>query len=252
MNTDRVAIRQAGPEDAPRVLEFIRELAEYERLSDKVTAEPADIAGALSDGRVGVILALVDGEPAGFALYFFNFSTFVGRSGLYLEDLFVQPAHRGLGIGRRLLESLAAIALDHGAERMDWAVLDWNAPAIAFYERLGATHQDDWLPFRLEGEPLKRLAMPAMQSDYIMSEDNLEELLSRLNAEIGSGEGLSADQRAALAKMHESIEAALASPASAADPVEVMRAYVEELEDSHPTLTLTLGRIMDALNKMGI
>ena len=245
-------IRAAGPDAAGQVLDFIRELAEYERLSARVTAGPEDIAGALSDGRVGVLFALVDGEPAGFALYFFNFSTFVGRSGLYLEDLFVQPAHRGLGLGRRLLESLAATALEHGAERMDWAVLDWNAPAIAFYERLGATHQDDWLPFRLEGEPLKRLAQPAMQSDQNMSEDNLEELLARLNAEIGSGEGLSADQRAALEKIHAAVEQALASPAGGADPVEGMRAYVEELEESHPTLTLTLGRIMDALNKMGI
>lgn len=158
-------IRPAGFNDADVVIQFIRELAEYERLADQVSADAADIARALDDGRIAVLLAEVDGEPAGFALYFFNFSTFIGRSGLYLEDLFVRPRYRGLGLGRRLLQAAAAVALERGAERMDWAVLDWNTTAIAFYERLGATQQGDWLPFRLEGEPLRRLARPSRETD---------------------------------------------------------------------------------------
>jgi GNAT superfamily N-acetyltransferase len=158
-------IRPAGSGDADVVIQFIRELAEYERLADRVSADAADIARALDDGRIAVLLAEADGEPAGFALYFFNFSTFIGRSGLYLEDLFVRPRYRGLGLGRRLLQAAAAVALEGGAERMDWAVLDWNTTAIAFYERLGATHQGDWLPFRLEGEPLRRLARPSRETE---------------------------------------------------------------------------------------
>jgi GNAT superfamily N-acetyltransferase len=158
MTATDLQIRSAGPGDADLVIQFIRELAEYERLSDRVTARVADIADALGDGRIHVLIAEADGEAAGFALYFFNFSTFIGRPGLYLEDLFVRPRFRGLGLGSRLLKTLAAVACERGVERMDWAVLDWNATAIAFYERLGATHQNDWLPFRLEGEPLRRLA----------------------------------------------------------------------------------------------
>ena len=164
MTATELRIRPARPGDANLVIRFIRELAEYERLADRVTARADDIADALDDGRINVLFAEADGEPAGFALYFFNFSTFIGRPGLYLEDLFVRPRYRGLGLGHRLLQALAAVALERGAERMDWAVLDWNATAIAFYERLGATHQNDWLPFRLEGEPLRRLARPSRET----------------------------------------------------------------------------------------
>ncbi len=165
MTAGALRIRSAGPGDADLVIQFIRELAEYERLADRVTARAADIAEALGDGRIAVLFAEADGEPAGFALYFFNFSTFVGRPGLYLEDLFVRPRYRGLGLGRRLLQAVAGVAVARGAERMDWAVLDWNTTAIAFYEGLGATHQHDWLPFRLEGEPLRKLAGPSGETE---------------------------------------------------------------------------------------
>jgi len=153
-------IRPAGPGDAAVLLGLIRALAEYERLLDEVVAEEQDIARALAGEAPAVraLIAEVAGEPVGFALYFFNFSTFLGRQGLYLEDLFVLPERRGERIGRRLMEALAREALARGARRMDWAVLEWNEPAIGFYRRLGAAPLADWRAWRLDGPALARLA----------------------------------------------------------------------------------------------
>jgi len=155
-----VRIRPAGPGDAAVLLGLIRALAEYERLLDEVVADEQDIARALA-GEAPAVRALIAeaaGEPVGFALYFFNFSTFLGRQGLYLEDLFVLPERRGERIGRRLMEALAREALARGARRMDWAVLEWNEPAIGFYRRLGAAPLADWRAWRLDGPALARLA----------------------------------------------------------------------------------------------
>lgn len=155
-----IGIRPAGPGDAAVLLGLIRALAEYERMLDEVVAEEQDIARALA-GEAPAVRALIAeaaGKPVGFALYFFNFSTFLGRQGLYLEDLFVLPERRGERIGRRLMEALAREARAMGAQRMDWAVLEWNEPAIGFYRRLGAAPLADWRGWRLEGPALDRLA----------------------------------------------------------------------------------------------
>ena len=155
-----VEIRPALPEEAPLVLALIRELAEYERLAHEVTATAEDVDGALfGEGPdAEALLAFNDGEPVGFALFFHNYSTFVGRRGLYLEDLFVRPAARGLGIGQALLRRLAAVARERDCSRMEWAVLDWNAPAIGFYQALGAQAMDAWTVYRLDGANLAALA----------------------------------------------------------------------------------------------
>lgn len=149
--------------DAPVILDLIRDLAEYEKLSDQVTATEADIARALfaEPPRAEAVIARLDDEPIGFALFFHNFSTFVGRPGLYLEDLYVRPAFRGRGFGRRLLAHLARIAVDRGCGRFEWSVLDWNAPAIAAYRHAGAAPLDDWTVYRLTGDALNRLAEEA-------------------------------------------------------------------------------------------
>lgn len=155
-----IGIRPAGPGDAAVLLGLIRALAEYERMLDEVVADEQDIARALA-GEAPAVRALIAeaaGKPVGFALYFFNFSTFLGRQGLYLEDLFVLPERRGERIGRRLMEALAREARAMGAQRMDWAVLEWNEPAIGFYRRLGAAPLADWRGWRLEGPALDRLA----------------------------------------------------------------------------------------------
>ena len=155
-----LGIRHAGPGDAGVLLGLIRALAEYERMLDEVVADEQDIGRALA-GEAPAVRALIAeaaGEPVGFALYFFNFSTFLGRQGLYLEDLFVLPERRGEGIGRRLMEALAREARAMGAKRMDWAVLEWNEPAIGFYRSLGAAPMADWRGWRLEGPALDRLA----------------------------------------------------------------------------------------------
>ena len=146
--------------DAPLILALIRELAEYEKLADQVTATEADIARALfaDPPRAEAVVARLDGEPVGFALFFHNFSTFVGRPGLYLEDLYVRPPHRGRGFGRRLLAHLARIAVERGCGRFEWSVLDWNAPAIAAYRRAGAVPLDEWTVYRLTAAALTRLA----------------------------------------------------------------------------------------------
>jgi GNAT superfamily N-acetyltransferase len=157
---DTVTIRPAAADDMPLVLDFIRELAVYERLEHEVSATTADLATALFGPRpyAEVIFACLDGTPVGFALFFHNFSTFIGKPGIYLEDLFVRPHARGRGIGKRLLAWLARTTLERGCARLDWAVLDWNAPSIAFYRRVGAVAQDEWTVMRVSGAALERLA----------------------------------------------------------------------------------------------
>jgi diamine N-acetyltransferase len=158
-----LTIRRARADEAGLVYNFVRELAEYEKLSHEVEATEADIAEALfGDSPVLFCdIAEWDGEPAGFAVWFVNFSTFSGRHGIYLEDLFVRPALRGKGIGKALLVHLANQCVANGWSRLQWAVLDWNAPSIEFYKSLGAVMMDEWTICRLSGEALARLAQGA-------------------------------------------------------------------------------------------
>jgi GNAT superfamily N-acetyltransferase len=161
--SDTTRIRPAVPADAALILSLIRELADYEKMLDQVTATEADIRTALFGSKPGAecIIAEHAGKPAGFALFFHNFSTFLGKPGIYLEDLYVKPELRGKGIGRMLLSHLAALTLARGCERFEWAVLDWNAPAIKFYQGLGAKMMESWKINRLTGEPLAKLAKEA-------------------------------------------------------------------------------------------
>ena len=153
-------IRSATSEDVPLILSFIRALAIYEKLLDEVVATEDALHRTLfgDSPAAQVIIAEVDGQPAGFALYFFNYSTFLAKPGLYLEDLFVQPEFRGAGTGKALLLHLAKIANARGCGRMEWSVLDWNEPAKGFYRKLGAQQLDDWRICRLTGAALERYA----------------------------------------------------------------------------------------------
>jgi|SRR6478672_4467008 GNAT superfamily N-acetyltransferase len=153
-------IERATERDIPIILQMIHDLAVYERMADQAVASEAGLRDALFSGRrdAEVILAYADDQPAGFALFFHNFSTFLGRRGLYLEDLFVKPELRGAGIGKRLLVELARIAVERGCGRFEWSVLDWNEPAIGFYKKLGAEPMDEWTIFRVTGEALERLS----------------------------------------------------------------------------------------------
>lgn len=155
-------IRPATRADAALICQFIEELADYERLRDACKASPEAIAEHLFGEQVFAhcLIAEFDGEAVGFALYFFNFSTFLAKPGIYLEDLFVRPSVRGKGIGKALLQALAERALAKGCGRMEWSVLNWNAPAIAFYQSLGAKAQDEWSVYRLTGAALAALAAP--------------------------------------------------------------------------------------------
>jgi len=155
-----VTVRPATPSDAGLVYQFIRDLAEYEKLLETVEATQADVAAALfgDTPRAFADIAELDGEPVGFALWFYNFSTFVGRHGIYLEDLFVRPSARGAGAGKALLARLARRCIDENLGRLEWSVLDWNAPSIAFYDSLGAAAMDEWIIRRMTGEALRRLA----------------------------------------------------------------------------------------------
>ncbi|MEQ1752921.1 MAG: GNAT family N-acetyltransferase [Micropepsaceae bacterium] len=157
--SERLVIRPASRTDAGQVFAFIRDLAEYEKLLDDVIATPDDIERALfaPQPRVFCDIAEWDGKPAGFALWFYNFSTFRGRHGIYLEDLFVKPAFRGHGIGKALLVNLARRALTEGCARVEWSVLDWNKPSIEFYKSLGAVPLEEWTIFRLTGDALQKL-----------------------------------------------------------------------------------------------
>jgi len=160
-----VHITPARETDVPLILTLINELAEYEKLQHEVVATAATLRDALFGGRPGAeaVIARLDGEPAGFALYFHNFSTFLGRRGLYLEDLFVRPAFRGRAIGKSLLMHLARLAVDRGCGRFEWAVLDWNKPAREFYESLGAQANPAWVNYRVTGAALQRLAGGSLQ-----------------------------------------------------------------------------------------
>src|SRR5438445_9419028 len=153
-------IRRARPDEAGLVLALVRELAEYEKLLHEVEATEADIGAALfgSNPRLFCEIAEWSGEPAGFAVWFANFSTFSGRSGIYLEDLFVRPAQRGKGIGKALLAHLAGQCIENGWSRLQWAVLDWNTPSTEFYKSLGAVLMDEWTGCRLDGPALTALA----------------------------------------------------------------------------------------------
>jgi GNAT superfamily N-acetyltransferase len=153
-------IEPGRPEHVPLILAFIRELADYEKLSHEVKATEDDLRRELFGPRpvAEVLIGFEGAAPVGFALYFHNFSTFLGQRGIYLEDLFVRPAARGRGYGKALLIELARIAVERQAGRLEWAVLDWNAPAIAFYEKLGARGMSEWKIFRVAGDALKRLS----------------------------------------------------------------------------------------------
>lgn len=155
-----ITMRAAVAGDEGLVLRFIADLAEYERLAHEVVADEARIRDSLFGDKpeAEAVLGFIDEQPAGFALYYENYSTFVGRKGIYLEDLFVKPEFRGHGLGRRLLARVAAIAEQRECTRLTWQVLDWNEPARQFYFSLGANHLDDWQTFRVTGDALAKLA----------------------------------------------------------------------------------------------
>ena len=155
-----VEVRVATPADIPLILRFVRDLAEYERLLHEVEMTEADLRRDLfgENPRAFCDIAEHRGEPVGFALWFYNYSTFRGRAGIYLEDLFVEPGARGVGAGKALLRRLAQRCVDADLARLEWAVLNWNAPSIAFYDSLGASVKDDWTVRRLDGDALVRLA----------------------------------------------------------------------------------------------
>jgi GNAT superfamily N-acetyltransferase len=162
--TAGIRVRPAARADIPLVLQLIRELADYERAADQVVATEASLERYMFGAGVGrgplveALIGELDGRPAGFALFFHNFSTWLATAGIYLEDLFVRPAARGRGLGRALLKRLAEIAVERGCGRLEWAVLSWNGPALKFYDALGARPLNDWTYMRLTGEALRRVA----------------------------------------------------------------------------------------------
>ena len=158
--SEAITIRPAVEADVAVILQFIRDLAKYEHLEHEVVATEGLLREALFGSRpyAEVVLASLNGEPVGFALFFHNFSTFLGRPGIYLEDLYVRPEARGHGVGRRVLTWLAATAVSRGCGRLEWAVLDWNEPSIRFYRNLGAVPLDDWTTYRVTGPALNQLA----------------------------------------------------------------------------------------------
>lgn len=152
---EEVTFRKAVREDVPLILEFIKGLAEYEKMSDEVVATEEILDEWLFDKeKAEVIFAIAEGEEVGFALFFHNFSTFLGRAGIYLEDLFVKPKYRGNGYGKAILKRLAQIAVERGCGRLEWSCLDWNQPSIDFYLSLGATPMSGWTGYRLTGKTL--------------------------------------------------------------------------------------------------
>lgn len=153
-----ISFRPAVPEDCPLILSFIKALADYEKMSDQVVATEELLREWIFEkGKAEVIFPVVDGEEVGFALFFHNFSTFLGRAGIYLEDLFIKPEHRGKGYGKATLQQLGRIALERGCGRLEWACLDWNRPSIDFYLSLDATPMEEWTVYRLTGDSLKGL-----------------------------------------------------------------------------------------------
>jgi len=154
-----ITYRYAEPHDIPAVLELVRALAAYEHMEDAVVATPDLYREWLFEKQIARVILAQDGERAvGFALFFYNFSTWLGRGGIYLEDLFVLEEYRGQGIGKKLLKTLAGITVSEGCGRLEWACLDWNAPSIAFYRAQGAVPMDEWTTYRLTGEALTRFA----------------------------------------------------------------------------------------------
>ena len=153
-------IRAGREEDAPVILSLIKELAEYEHLSHEVVASDNDLRNTLFGERpfAETLIGEYQGVPIGFALFFHNFSTFLGKPGIYLEDLYIQPEHRGKGFGRRILARIAFLAKERNCGRFEWSVLNWNTPAIRTYEKLNATPMKEWILYRLSGEALARLA----------------------------------------------------------------------------------------------
>ena len=158
--TGAVTLRDAAPGDEALAAHYVRALAEYEKLLHEARGTPEDFRRALfgTPPRAWALFAELDGKPVGFALWFYNFSTFAAKPGLYVEDVFVEPEHRGRGIGRMIFRHLARRALDEGCARMEWWVLDWNAPAIGFYRAIGAQPMDQWTVQRLDGEALAAFA----------------------------------------------------------------------------------------------
>lgn len=156
-----IHIREATRADADVILGFITELAIYEKAEHEVLASVADIERSLFDepSPARALICLSDDQPIGFAVYFLSYSTWQGRKGLYLEDLFISASHRGGGAGKKMLRHLAKLAYDSGCGRFEWSVLDWNTPAIDFYKAIGAAPQDEWVRYRLDGETLKSFAL---------------------------------------------------------------------------------------------
>ena len=154
-----VTFRNAQPQDTGLILQFIKQLAEYENMSDEVVATPELLKEWIFEKQKAEVIFALEGEKeVGFALFFHNFSTFLGRAGIYLEDLFVLPEHRGKGYGKALLSKLASIAVERGCGRLEWSCLDWNKPSIDFYLSLGAKPMDEWTVYRVTGETLQNLA----------------------------------------------------------------------------------------------
>ena len=156
---DNIMFRSASPEDAGKILEFIKELAIYENMLDEVVATEELLREWIFEKKKAEVIFAMEGEvEVGFALFFHNFSTFLGRAGIYLEDLFVKPEHRGKGYGKGLLKKLAQIAVERGCGRLEWSCLDWNKPSIDFYLSMGAVPMEEWTIYRLTGETLKKAA----------------------------------------------------------------------------------------------
>ena len=151
------SIRQAKIEDAALILKFVVDLAVYEKAEDEVVATVADIESSIFSDKfnTNAVICELDGNPIGFAVYFFNYSTWQGKHGLYLEDLYVSPEHRGTGAGKALLKHLAKVAVDNDCGRFEWSVLDWNEPAIQFYKSIGAKPKDGWTGYRMSGDALE-------------------------------------------------------------------------------------------------
>ena len=172
-------IRPAKESDAPLVLDFIRKLAEYGDISSETTVTEADVRAALSGPRpvAQAILAYLGSEPAGFAVYSFTFSSFMGKPGIYVEDLFVERRFRGRGVGKALLVTLAGLGREHGCGRLEWSVLNWNEQAMEFYQDLGAVPMDEWTTFRLTGDALERLASSSGESQLFAANVSPQEQL---------------------------------------------------------------------------